>query len=121
MAELESTAFTCSQDLRPIGEESSEALRIHSRAVASDRRCLQEVCLRLPVKTATKPAQPIEKSTAGASLLAHVIVSKIADHLPVHRQGKILEPILVYKIPDSDDVWLRCGNRRNYWSHCMES
>jgi transposase len=40
------------------------------------------------VKTATKPPQPIEKSTASASLLADVIVSKVADHPPVHRHAK---------------------------------
>jgi transposase len=38
------------------------------------------------VKTAGKPPQPIEKSVAGGSLLAQVIVSKIADHLyPSHK------------------------------------
>jgi transposase len=31
-----------------------------------------------------------EKSNAGASLLAQVIVSKLGDHLPLHRQEKIL-------------------------------
>jgi hypothetical protein len=41
------------------------------------------------VKTAGKPSQPIEKSTAGASLLPQVIVAKHADHLPLHRQAKI--------------------------------
>jgi len=41
------------------------------------------------VKAADKPAQPIEKSTAGASVLAQVIVSKYADHLPLHRQERI--------------------------------
>jgi transposase len=38
-----------------------------------------------------KPPQPIEKSTAGASVLAQVIVAKCADHLPLHRQEKIFE------------------------------
>jgi transposase len=33
--------------------------------------------------------QPIEKSIAGASLLPQVIVSKWADHLPLHRQEQI--------------------------------
>jgi transposase len=42
------------------------------------------------VKAAEKPAQPIEKSTAGASLLAHVIVAKWADHQPLHRQQQML-------------------------------
>src|ERR1700689_3900678 len=41
------------------------------------------------VKTVPKPAQPIEKSTAGASVLAQVIVAKFADHLPLHRQAKM--------------------------------
>ncbi len=41
------------------------------------------------MKTAGKPSQPIEKSTAGASLLTQVIVAKYADHLPLHRQAKI--------------------------------
>ena len=41
------------------------------------------------VKTAGKPPQPIEKSTASASVLAHVIVSKLADHLPLHRQARM--------------------------------
>jgi transposase len=42
-------------------------------------------CARI-VKTAAKPAQPIEKSTAGVSLLAQVIVAKYADHLPYIRR-----------------------------------
>ena len=41
------------------------------------------------MKTAGKPPQPIEKSTAGASLLSQVIVAKHADHLPLHRQAKV--------------------------------
>jgi len=41
------------------------------------------------LKTAPKPAQPIEKGLAGASLLAQVAVSKYADHCPLHRQEVI--------------------------------
>src|SRR5204863_9555670 len=59
------------------------------------------------VKTAGKPPQPIEKSVAGASLLAQVIVSKIADHLPVHRQAKIFSRFGV-EIPDQTlGGWMR--------------
>jgi transposase len=46
---------------------------------------------QLPPKTISGPAQPIEKSTAGASLLAQVIVAKWADHQPLHRQEKMFE------------------------------
>jgi transposase len=40
------------------------------------------------VKTATKPPQPIARSTASASFLAQVIVAKTADHLPLRRRGQ---------------------------------
>lgn len=43
------------------------------------------------VRTAGKPALPIEKSTAGASVLAQVVTAKFADHLPLHRQEKMWE------------------------------
>ena len=58
-------------------------------------KVIQDVCLKYAcdctVRTATKPPQPIEKSTAGASLLAQVIVAKWADHQPLHRQEKMFE------------------------------
>jgi transposase len=50
--------------------------------------CFSHACA-CTVRTAGKPAQPIEKSTAGASMLAQVIVAKFADHLPLHRQAKM--------------------------------
>jgi transposase len=41
------------------------------------------------VSTADKPVQPIDKGLPGPGLLAHVIVSKYADHLPLHRLERI--------------------------------
>lgn len=38
---------------------------------------------------APAPSRPIERSFAGAGLLAHVITSKFADHLPLYRQSEI--------------------------------
>ena len=35
------------------------------------------------------PERPIPRGIAGPGLLAHVLVSKFADHLPLHRQEKI--------------------------------
>ena len=43
------------------------------------------------VLTARKPMQPIEKGLPGPGLLAHVAVSKYADHLPLYRQEGIFE------------------------------
>lgn len=91
LAEEEKHCPACQQDLRPIGEESSE----HYEYVPAQLTVIEDVCRKYAcdctVKTATKPPQPIEKSTAGASLLAQVIVAKVADHLPLHRQEKIFE------------------------------
>jgi transposase len=39
--------------------------------------------------SAVKPAMPIHKGLPGPGLLAHVIVSKYCDHLPLYRQTKI--------------------------------
>jgi transposase len=91
LAEEEKHCSACRQDLRPIGEESSERYEY----IPAQLTVIQDICLKYAcactVKTATKPSQPIEKSTAGASLLAQVIVAKVADHLPLHRQEKIFE------------------------------
>jgi hypothetical protein len=53
--------------------------RIHvAQLTVIDDVCKKYTCA-CAVKTATKPPQPIEKSTAGASLLAQVIVGKMVD------------------------------------------
>ena len=91
LAEKEKHCSVCQQDLRPIGEESSERYEyIPAQLTVIEDLCKKYACA-CTVKTATKPSQPIEKSTAGASLLAQVIVAKTADHLPLHRQEKIFE------------------------------
>ena len=91
LAEEEKHCAACKQDLRPIGEESSERYEyIPAQLTVIEDVCKKYACA-CTVRTATKPPQPIEKSTAGASLLAQVIVAKTADHLPLHRQEKIFE------------------------------
>src|SRR5437867_8148162 len=41
------------------------------------------------VTTAQAPVQVLDRSAADASLLAHVVVSKYADHCPLHRLHRI--------------------------------
>jgi transposase len=107
LAEEEKHCACCSQDLRPIGEETSERYEyIPAQLLVIEDVCKKYACA-CTVKTAAKPPQPIEKSVAGASLLAQVIVSKIADHLPVHRQAKIFSRFGV-EIPDQTmGGWMR--------------
>src|SRR5262249_28931364 len=45
---------------------------------------------RSMVRTATAQTSPIARSNAGPGLLAHVMVSKYADHSPLARQERIL-------------------------------
>lgn len=42
------------------------------------------------VVIAAKPAQPIDRGLPGPGLLAHVLTSKYADHLPLNRQEAML-------------------------------
>jgi transposase len=89
LPEAEKHCAECDQDLRRIGEEVSERYEyIPAQMKVVEDACFTYACA-CTVKTAAKPVQPIEKSTAGASLLAQVIVSKWADHLPLHRQAKM--------------------------------
>jgi transposase len=91
LTESEKHCEACAQDLRPIGEEASERYEyIPAQLMVIEDVCKKYAC-DCTIKTATKPSQPIEKSTAGASLLAQVIVAKTVDHLPLHRQEKIFE------------------------------
>jgi transposase len=41
------------------------------------------------VVEAPAPSRPIERGLAGPDLLAHVLVSKYCDHLPLYRQSEI--------------------------------
>jgi transposase len=107
LREEEKHCASCSQDLRPIGEEMSERYEyIPAQLLVIEDVCKKYACA-CTVKTATKPPQPIEKSAAGASLLAQVIVSKVADHLPVHRQAKILRRFGVEIADQTMCGWMR--------------
>jgi transposase len=88
-------AATCpacgSEKLSRIGTDEREVLEyvpshfkvvVHVRPKMSCRAC--ETITQVPV-----PSLPIERGRPGPSLLAHVLVAKYADHLPLHRQSVI--------------------------------
>ena len=77
--------------LRKVGEDVTEVLEYvpgrfevmrHVRPAYSCAKC--EAMTQAPM-----PAMPIPRAMAGASVLAHVIMSKYADHLPLYRQVEI--------------------------------
>ena len=89
LAEGEKYCTGGAQDLRPIGEESSERYEfIPAQVIVIEDICKKYACA-CTVKTATQPSQAIEKSNAGAGLLTQGIVAKYADPLPLHRQAKM--------------------------------
>jgi transposase len=89
LAEAEKHCAVCEQDMREFGEETSERYEYIPAQLIVIEDVSKKYSCACTVKTAGKPSQPIEKSTAGASLLTQVIVAKYADHLPLHRQAKI--------------------------------
>jgi transposase len=97
----------CRQDLHLLGEEVSERYEyIPAQFLVIEDVCKKYACA-CTIKTATKPPQPIAKSSAGASLLAQVIVGKIADHMPLHRQGKIFSRLGVDIADQTMGGWMR--------------
>jgi transposase len=83
----------CGVEKCRIGEETSEQLE-HVPAKFRVVRTIRGkyACPRCQdgVVVAPLPPQAVEKSVAGPGLVAHVVASKFADHLPLYRQEEIL-------------------------------
>jgi transposase len=81
----------CGGVLKKLGEDVSEILEYipasfkvirHVRTKLSCTGC--DVIVQAPA-----PSRPIDRGMAGPGLLAHVLISKFADHLPLYRQSEI--------------------------------
>jgi len=78
----------CGQAKTRIGEVVSEKLEyVPASFFVVETARLKYACARCHdgVVEAAAPPQAVEKSLAGEGLLAHVVVSKYVDHLPLHR------------------------------------
>ena len=83
----------CGGRLRRIGEDVTEELEyVPGRFVVNRivRPRLACACCERFVQ-APLPSRPIERGRPGPGLLAHVLVCKYADHLPLYRQSQIFE------------------------------
>src|SRR5471032_3154001 len=83
----------CGAAMRKIGEDVSEMLEYvparfkvirHVRPKLSCTKC--DTIVQEPASS-----RPIARGMAGPGLLAHVLVAKYADHLPLYRQSQIYE------------------------------
>jgi transposase len=81
----------CGGALKPLGEDVSEMLEYvpaRFKVIRQVRPKLACGCCERIVQ-AEAPSRPIERGVAGPGLLAHVLVSKYCDHLPLYRQSEI--------------------------------
>ncbi len=83
----------CAEQMKVIGHETTDELeynpgnmfvRRHIRPKYACRKCEEGVHI------AAMPPRPIDKGIAGPGLLAHLLTSKFADHIPLNRFRKIL-------------------------------
>ena len=85
------TCPDCGAAMRKIGEDVSEVLDY----VPARFRVIRHVRPKLACTACERivqvqaPSRPIARGLAGPGLLAHVLVSKYADHLPLYRQSQI--------------------------------
>jgi transposase len=93
LGEQERQCPECQGALKHIGEEVSERLEyVPASLYVIEEACQKYACAKgCTVLTAQKPMLPIEKGLPGPGLLAHVAVSKYADHLPLYRQEGIYQ------------------------------
>ena len=98
--ELPESERVCSwgHALHEAGEESSEQLEI----IPAQIKVIEHVQVKYGCRacesgiiTASKPAQPIPRSFASASLLAYIIVAKFMDSLPLYRQEVIFRRLSI--------------------------
>ena len=89
----QTTCPECGGTLRQLGEDVSELLEFVParfkviRIVRPKLSCAE--CAH--ILQASAPSRPVDRGLAGPGLLAHVLVSKYADHLPLYRQAEIYE------------------------------
>lgn len=81
----------CGGALKHLGEDVCETLELEPLRFKVIRQVRKKLaCAGCDtIVQAPAPPRPIERGMAGPGLLAHVLVGKYADHLPLYRQAEI--------------------------------
>jgi transposase len=88
LSEDERRCAQCGETRQKIGEEIARELEyVPGHFVQHEYHLPKYACstCRDGVVSAPGPQRVLERSIAGASLLAHVVVSKYVEHMPLHR------------------------------------
>lgn len=82
---------SCGKPMRKMTEDVREILDyVPGNFVVKRHICEKYGCRNCgTIAEAPLPTMPIEKGAPGAGLLAHVLISKYCDHLPLYRQSEI--------------------------------
>lgn len=124
LSESEKACPCCGEQRQRIGQEKSEQLEHlpsnfvvleHIRHKYACEHCNSGRCQQCDgnahVDLADKPQQPIEKGLAGPGLLAYVVTSKLADHLPLHRLEQIFARQQVHISRSTLCGWMAAATR----------
>lgn len=81
----------CGGAFKYLGEDVSELLEIEPvRFKVLQRVRPKHACVNCDkIVQAPAPSRPIDRGMAGPGLLAHVLVNKFSDHIPLYRQSAI--------------------------------
>lgn len=91
LAEADKICGCCKNTLKRIGQDVSEQVEvIPEQLYVVEHIRYKYACLKCKkIKMAEKPASPIPKALAGASLLTEIVINKYQYHLPLYRQSKL--------------------------------
>ena len=111
-----STTCECGCQMTQIGQDVQDKLGFKPKQFYRERHvypkytCHNAQCNREKLVQAKTDAQIIDKSIATPALLAHILISKYADHLPLYRQSLIYQRSGVYLSDSTLADWVgRCG------------
>lgn len=81
----------CGGELRRLGEDVTKVLEYVPASFKVIRHVRPKFSCRVceAITQAPMPSLPIERGKPGPGLIAHVLVSKYGDHLPLYRQSEI--------------------------------
>jgi len=106
----------CGCQMTQIGQDVQDKLGFVPKQFYRERHvypkytCRNAQCHREKLVQAKTEPQIIDKSIATPELLAHVFISKYADHLPLYRQSLIYQRSGVYLSDSTLADWVgRCG------------
>jgi transposase len=92
IAPLQSCCPNCGRELtKHVGEDVSEIIEIEPVRFKVIRLARPKLACAgcSTIVQAPAPTRPIERGMAGPGLLAHIVVGKFADHLPLYRQAQM--------------------------------